>query len=124
MRARLLCAAACALLTACGMFGSGMLADDSPGVMRSGAPTPAAAQSIVRAGSRTRAEIAAALGPATIVAFESGWEVWVYRWPGLTRSMQAATELVVLFDPQGVARKVRVRPGVQISQERMAPSRS
>jgi hypothetical protein len=103
---------ACALLGACASYGTGILEEGAPGVMRG---SPAAAmqmQSQVRIGSSTKADVAAALGRANVVAFDSGWEVWVYRWPGADRNTAAATELVLLFDPQGTARKARVRtPG-------------
>jgi hypothetical protein len=78
--------------------------------MAAGALSPAAAQSLLHPGS-AKADVVAALGPGNGVAFESGWEVWVYRWPGADRSAHAATELVILFDRAGVVRKARVRPG-------------
>ena len=52
------------------------------------------------------------LSAAYGIPFESGWEVWVYRWPGAEPGTRAATELVVLFPPSGPAHKVRTRPGV------------
>jgi hypothetical protein len=75
----------------------------------------------------SRDEVAAALGPATIVRFDSGYEVWVYRFvePAAPKQAEvpagaAATrdpsdrrrrpgELVMLFAPSGVVTKVRVR---------------
>lgn len=106
--------AAIAALAGCAMFGSGTLDESTPGVMRAGAPPPQVAYELVRAGSSTRQEVAAALGRATVVRFDSGWEVWVYRWRGMSASTASATELVVLFDPSGVARKARVRPGAPL----------
>jgi hypothetical protein len=73
---------------------------------------------------RTRAEVMAALGPATVVRFDSGYEVWVYRFvePAARRQGRrgdapaagddASSELVMLFAPAGVVTKVRVRPAV------------
>jgi hypothetical protein len=74
-----------------------------------------------------RADVIAALGPATIIQFDSDYEVWVYRFvePAPTRNTptpdgapagrdQAArdrppSELVMLFTPSGIVAKVRVR---------------
>ena len=100
----------CIALAGCSTIGgSGRLDDGTPGVMRSGSPSPAAAQAAVRPGTSTQPQVAAALGRATVVHFDSGWEVWVYRWPGALRTTAGATELVILFDPSRLARKVRVR---------------
>ena len=48
---------------------------------------------------------------AIVIPFDSGYEVWVYRWPGADRTPRAATELVLLFEPSGLVKKQRVRPG-------------
>ncbi|WP_280151447.1 hypothetical protein [Piscinibacter sp. XHJ-5] len=66
---------------------------------------------MIAIGKSTRADVSAALGQAIVIPFDSGHEVWVYRWPGADRTSRAATELVILFEPSGVAKKVRVRPG-------------
>jgi hypothetical protein len=75
---------------------------------RDAGTTVAAAQAAVIAGTSTRADVAATLGPAAVVPFDSGYEVWVYRVrePGVAAGK---TELVILFDPSGVVKKVRVR---------------
>jgi hypothetical protein len=65
----------------------------------------------------TRSEVAAALGPAAVVRFASGYEVWAYRFvprtsrkPEKGRDQEAApSELVLLFAPSGVVTKARVR---------------
>ncbi|HSH88864.1 MAG TPA: hypothetical protein VK996_02705 [Ramlibacter sp.] len=101
---------ACIVIAACSVIGgTGRLDDDTAGVMRASSPSVTTAQAAVRPGASTRAQVTAALGPATVVRFDSGWEVWVYRWPGATRTTASATELVILFDSSGLARKVRVR---------------
>ena len=70
-------------------------------------PPQAAAQAVV-AGRSTKAELAARLGDADRLAFDNGYEVWVYR----ERPVRAGqAEVVVLFAPDGVVKKVRVRPG-------------
>jgi hypothetical protein len=73
--------------------------------------TPQAATGLIAIGKSTKPEVSAALGEAIVIAFDSGYEVWVYRWAGADKTTRAATELVVLFDPSGLAAKVRVRPG-------------
>jgi hypothetical protein len=72
----------------------------------------AGAASIVP-GRTTREQLATVLGPASVVRFDSGFEVWVYR-SRTAANQRAATgggaELVVLVDPSGVVKKSRVRP--------------
>jgi hypothetical protein len=100
---------ACLLAACAGRMGS-PLDEQSVGVRRGSGAQAAAAQSMLRVGS-TKGEVAALLGRANVVAFDSGWEVWVYRWPGPDRSTHSATELVVLFDAAGAMRKSRIRNG-------------
>lgn len=76
-------------------------------------PAPQAAMNSVVPGKSTRADVVAALGTAIVLSFDSGFEVWVYRWRGSDKTTRAATELVVLFDPSGLATKVRLRPGYE-----------
>jgi hypothetical protein len=98
------------LLAACAMRLGSPLDAQSPGVLPGNGAQAAAAQARLRAGG-TKTETTAALGRANVVAFDSGWEVWVYRWPGADGSTRSATELVVLFDAAGTLRKSRIRPG-------------
>lgn len=97
-------------LAGCAMEGGGTLDAASPGVRNAQGPRPEAAQAMVHAGETTAA-VAAALGAANGYRFDSGYEVWVYRWPGADRSARGATELVILFGPDGTVRKTRIRPG-------------
>jgi len=71
---------------------------------------PQAAQALVVAGQSTKADVEAALGRADTVRFDSGWDVWAYRWRGQQRTTRGDTELVILFGPDGIARKTRIRP--------------
>lgn len=118
MRLAAVCAAGI-LLAGCAV--TGKLEENGPGIVR--APTRdafAAAQAArerVHAGD-TREQVAAALGPSNIVQFESGWQVWVYRWPGADDSTRAATELDILFEPGGTVRKARVRRGEDTASRR------
>jgi outer membrane protein assembly factor BamE (lipoprotein component of BamABCDE complex) len=99
---------ACGLLLA-GCAGGGAITESTPGVVRAAGVSPqAASQSIA---GRTKGDVAATLGKAAVVHFDSGYEVWVYRWPGADRTSRTATELVVLFDPAGAVKKTRIRPG-------------
>lgn len=98
-----------ALLAGCAETGS--LREDAPGFVQARGITPQSALDAIAVGRSTRAEVAAALGKATVIPFDSGYEVWVYRWRGAQPTTRAATELVVLFEPSGLVKKTRVRPG-------------
>lgn len=67
---------------------------------------PQAAADSIAAGRSTRAEVAARLGEADRVAFDNGYEVWVYRAHPVR---QGQPELVLLFGPDGVVRKLRIK---------------
>lgn len=57
----------------------------------------------------TRASVLAALGPTRSIAFDSGYQVWLYQAP---RPGGQFAEYVVLFDAAGVVSKTRRRePG-------------
>jgi hypothetical protein len=62
-------------------------------------------------GQTRQAEVLATLGPATVVRFASGYQVWVYRVRPDRRDAEAAEvpELVILFSPAGVVQKARIR---------------
>ena len=68
----------------------------------------------VTIGKSTKAEVEAALGKAIAVSFDSGYEVWVYREKSaaaglFSRSSRENAELVLLFEPRGVLKKLRIR---------------
>ena len=67
------------------------------------------ASSNLVAGRSTKADVATALGQATVVTFDSGYEVWVYREKS-SRPPAAKAEFVILFDRGGIVKKTRVRP--------------
>jgi hypothetical protein len=90
---------------------AGTLQKSGPGVVQAARVAPPQALASVTTGTSTKADVQRALGDALTAKFDSGWEVWVYRWKGAAPTTRAATELVVLFDPSGVARKARLRPG-------------
>ena len=67
------------------------------------------ASGAITTGKTTKAEVIAALGPATVIQFDSGFEVWVYR--AKSREPTAAkAEFVILFAPSGIVKKTRTRP--------------
>ena len=69
----------------------------------------------VAAGKATKADVIAALGDATIVRFDSGFEIWVYRaMPAGAKSAAPGTaEFVILFAPSGIVKKTRIRPSYE-----------
>jgi hypothetical protein len=72
------------------------------------------AKDAIVAGKSTKADVAAVLGTGTIVKFDSGYEVWVYRAKAYKPAVDApgTNELVVLFTPSGIVKKTRIRtPG-------------
>ena len=76
----------------------------------------------VTLGKSTKADVQATLGKARTVRFETGFEVWAYRLIDQAKARKLRddepvpeSELVVLFDPQGVATKVRLGPDVVFS---------
>ncbi len=60
-------------------------------------------------GKATKADVIAALGPATVIKFDSGFEVWVYRAKSADTAA-AKAEFVILFAPSGTVTKTRIRP--------------
>lgn len=68
------------------------------------------AQAVVP-GQSTRASVRAALGPTRSIAFDSGYEVWLYQVPAGAGQF---AEYVILFDRNGVVSKTRQRaPGAR-----------
>ncbi len=106
-----LCLAACA--GAPGWLGS----DSKAPPFRDPAMTMQSAREAIAVGKTTKAEVIAVLGPATVVKFDSGYEVWAYREIPVGQAVdraadQAASraEFVILFTPSGIVKKTRIRP--------------
>ena len=77
------------------------------------------ASDTIVSGQSTKADVMAALGSATVVKFDSGFEVWVYR-PKSARAAAATSgtaEFVILFAPSGVVKKTRIRPAYDERRE-------
>ena len=88
-----------------GLFNS----EDAPPPFRDQRMSMMNASDAVIIGRSTQAEVIAALGPATVVRFDSGYEVWAYRGKTSKAAAQGA-EFVILFAPSGVVKKTRIRP--------------
>ena len=105
---------ACLGGTGCVALGTPDPAPAGPGSARTPtgeSPAPQTALSMIVPGKSTKADVVAALANPIVISFDSGYEVWVYRWRGADTTTRAATEVVVLFDPSGLATKARLRPG-------------
>ena len=108
LRAMVACAC-CFWLAGCagpaGLFGS----DARAAPFRDPGMSMQSAKDLVVIGEATRADVMAALGPATVVKFDSGFEVWVYRAKSPESNVGPA-EFVLLFAPSGIVKKARLRP--------------
>jgi hypothetical protein len=60
-------------------------------------------------GKSTKAQVLAALGKGTEIAFDSGYEVWVYRQQLKEKEKPPRSELVLLFDRSGIVSKARIQ---------------
>lgn len=57
-------------------------------------------------GQATRASVLAALGATRVQTFDSGYQVWQYQ---IARAGGQYAEFIILFGPDGVVRKTRLR---------------
>ena len=95
----------------CGCAGTGFLnlSADAPSFSNPAVSMQNAGDTIV-VGKTSKADVMAALGPATVIQFNSGFEVWVYREKSRT-APEKKPEVVILFAPDGIVKKTRLRPG-------------
>lgn len=100
---------AAVLVAGCAVQRGPLVVDKPASSVLPGGMPPQAAQAQVAVGRSTRADVAAALGKATIVKFDSGYEVWVYQ--AEHADPRDPTELVILFSPSGIVQKTRLRIG-------------
>ncbi|MGQ0655098.1 MAG: hypothetical protein ACT4P4_23010 [Betaproteobacteria bacterium] len=82
--------------------------ESEPELLRAELAAAERARSAVAPG-RTKDEVRAAIGNGQVIAFDSGYEVWVYRMSPPGGPASGKTELVVLFSPSGTVAKSRVR---------------
>ena len=68
----------------------------------------------ITVGKSSKTDVMATLGSATVINFDSGYEVWVYRAKS-REAAEAKAEFVILFSPDGVVRKTRLRPGYVVN---------
>ena len=114
-----------------GLVGCATQARVSSGAGSEGSSRYGSAAEVARAAESLRGgtagDVVAALGSTTVIRFDSGYEVWVYRYVDAAPRKQAHSpdgaparpdkaerdeppfELVMLFTPSGVVAKVRVR---------------
>ena len=100
--------ACCMWLAACAGPGLFYAGTDAPPFSNPALSIQSASDSIT-SGKSSKADVLAALGAATVINFDSGYEVWVYR----VKSREPAetkAEFVILFSPDGVVKKTRLRP--------------
>jgi hypothetical protein len=94
----------CLALAGCALLPASQ--PDRPMFRNARVPLQSAAAAVA-IGRSTKADVARELGEADRLAFDNGYEVWVYR----ERPLRAGQdELVVLFTPDGIAKKLRARP--------------
>lgn len=98
----------CTALAGCAGPGGTWGGDDSRPAFANPALSLPAATALVVPGKSTKAEVAAALGKATVIPFDSGFEVWVYR-GRMAQIAAPGAEFVLLFEPSGILKKSRVR---------------
>ena len=67
------------------------------------------ASDLIVTGKTSKAEVLAVLGSATVVTFDSGFEVWAYR-EKPAKAAGSGAEFVILFDTTGIVKKTRIRP--------------
>lgn len=79
------------------------------------APANGAIYQNITVGKTTRLDLDAALGSATVVSFDPGFEVWVYKNQlQTTRRLlpllgeKGTREVAVMFDQAGIVRKFRI----------------
>jgi hypothetical protein len=83
------------------------------GGVRHAIKDPQSTAHILQCHASTRSDVSLALGSAKVNKFDSGFEVWAYRYQGGALSLQGfksrpnLRELVILFDPSGVLKKYR-----------------
>ncbi|MBV6321478.1 hypothetical protein [Duganella violaceipulchra] len=71
---------------------------------------PGAADIAVADDHRSTQQMQAALGPASVIRFDSGYQVWRYRYPSLRPAKDGEAhyaDFVILFGPDRMARKAR-----------------
>jgi hypothetical protein len=84
--------------------------EDPANALRSEISWAQGARDAVVIGKSTKGDVVAALGQATVVRFDNGFEVWIYQRNRSEHATRTQAELVILFAPSGLVQKARVRP--------------
>ena len=101
--------ACCLWLAGCAGLSSFNAGNDAPPFSNPAMSMQSASDSIA-VGKSSKADVMATLGTATVINFDSGYEVWVYR--AKSRELaEAKAEFVILFASDGIVKKTRLRPG-------------
>ena len=87
----------------------GWFGPDEPGHPFSDPQLMVPAAALMLSQGQGKPDVQARLGPAEVLRFDSGYEVWVYRTKSAPEA-RATPELVLLFDPSGQLAKLRARP--------------
>lgn len=103
--------ASCGGLAGCLGAGSFLKSEDIKPTFINKSMSLQEAQDVMVIGS-SKADVLTALGPATVVKFDSGHEVWVYRGKP-AKAPATGAEFVVLFAPSGIVMKTRIRPAYE-----------
>lgn len=99
----------CCWLAGCAGYGEFFPSEDTKPVFITKSMSVQEAQDAVITGKSTKADVRATLGAATVIRFDSGHEVWVYRGKP-ARAPATGAEFVILFTPAGTVKKTRIRP--------------
>lgn len=107
--------AACVVLAGCVAPGTRSMAGATARLDSTRSVSARDLAAAITPGMSTRSDVIAALGKTTVIGFDSGFEVWVYRYAGdlpARPGTQARgdAEFVVLFAPTGIVAKTRIRP--------------
>ena len=101
--------ACCLWLAACA--GPGLFSSSNDALPFSNpAMSMQSASDSIAIGKSSKADVMTALGMATVINLDSGYEVWVYRAKS-RESAEAKAEFVILFSPDEFVRRARLRPG-------------
>jgi hypothetical protein len=96
-------------IAGCSGLGGFRASDNQASAFRDRAMSMQNASDAVVVGQSTKEDVGGVLGPATVVKFDSEFEVWLYRASPVPDTATPA-EFVILFAPSGVVKKTRLLP--------------
>jgi hypothetical protein len=101
--------ASCVCVAGCALFQRPATKAETTALLAGEIISAQAAKDTISIGKSTKSDVAAALGQAVVIDFDSGYEVWVYREKLPDKAPPPRTELVLLFAPSGIVTKTRIR---------------